>query len=65
VAALFFLIPSDQFSDEFTETSGLRTSAALRQSAGLNLGHGSYKYLAALRPGRFAIFIARTLETGH
>ena len=38
---------------------------ALLQSAGLNLGHGSYKHLAALRPGRLASFVARTLETGH
>jgi hypothetical protein len=47
-----------------SETSVWVQNIALLQSAGLNLGHGSYKHLAALRPGRLATFVARTLETG-
>ena len=38
---------------------------ALLRSAGRNFSNLSYKHLAALRPGRMATFVARTLETGH
>jgi hypothetical protein len=42
-----------------------RLNIALLQSAGLNLSNGSYKHLAALRPGRLATFVARPLYTRH